>query len=73
MNYTQCVEPQENQALVSLLTIYMKKRIEYADGEEYSVSLHGSLLLQNMLKFNKPIKVSIHFAEYWTNFKRVKH
>lgn len=57
MNYLQCNEPKEHQILLSPLTIFMKKREQYDESTDKNVHLHGSLLIQNMLKFNKPIKV----------------
>ncbi|XKL60055.1 hypothetical protein PGB90_001071 [Kerria lacca] len=57
MKYLDCNEPKDSQILVSPLTVFMKRKSEYEFCETNSVQLHGSLLIQNMLKFNKPIKV----------------
>lgn len=65
MNHLNCSEPKEAQILVSTLTIFMKKREQYDENKENAVHLHGSLLLQNMLKFNKPIKVGrVNYDHY---------
>lgn len=57
MEYLGCNEPKESQILLCPLTAYMKRKTEYNADEENAVTLHGSLLVQHMLKFNKPIKV----------------
>lgn len=57
MQYLGCNESKESQNLLCPLTVFMKRKTEYNADEENTVTLHGSLLMQHMLKFNKPIKV----------------
>lgn len=68
MKYLDCNEPKDSQILVSPLTVFMKRKSEYEFCETNSVQLHGSLLIQNMLKFNKPIKVTFLLLDFITFF-----
>lgn len=55
-----CEEPSERQNRIALLVARMKP-FENTESEdnigEFRVNLHGSLILQSMLHFNKPIKI----------------
>lgn len=56
MNILQCREPEEKTLKFAPLVLYM---IPYEDFQHGTVkiNLHGSLIVQEMLQFNKPIKV----------------
>ncbi|XP_046611939.1 nucleolar protein 9 [Neodiprion virginianus] len=55
-----CEQPADRQNSIALLVARMKPFETLASedkGGEYRVNLHGSLILQAMLHFNKPIKI----------------
>lgn len=58
MDCLQCNEPKEAQISIFELTVFLKKRKHYEPEKDVNVHLHGSLLIQNLLQFNKPIKVT---------------
>ncbi|XP_065214467.1 nucleolar protein 9 [Planococcus citri] len=57
MDCLHCNEPKEAQSCVFKLTVFLKKRQQFDEEKHVNVHLHGSLLVQNLLKFNKPIKI----------------
>ncbi len=58
MRTLHCYEPSHHQPkLVPLLVRLATRESSEGDDEGVSVHLHGSLILQELLSFNKPIKV----------------
>lgn len=62
MQALQCNEPEERQndfvLCMSRLTPYEKnKEISNENLQKEKLNLHGTLMLQTMLEFNKPIKI----------------
>lgn len=52
-----CVQPQEKSDKFALLTLKLKPYQVAMEDKSNFVHLHGALILQTMLQFNKPIKL----------------
>ena len=59
MKSLHCYEPSQHQSkfVPLLLRLCPREVAEEGDGGDLRVHLHGSLILQEILAFNKPIKV----------------
>ena len=63
MKSLHCYEPPQHQLKFVTLLAYLSTRESYEETKgspetpQLSVSLHGSLIIQEVLNFNKPIKV----------------
>ena len=62
MKLLECYEPENKQNKIATVLLYMITEAQYTEkkakeNELPPVSLHGSLILQDLLKFKKPIKV----------------
>ena len=59
MKALHCYEPSQHQEKSAPLLIFLqtKEAYEEADRETLAISLHGALILQEIFKFNKPIKI----------------
>jgi nucleolar protein 9 len=56
MKTLHCLEPQERQTLLSPLTLSLATYEEQANSNKLVIQLNGSLILQTLLNFNKPIQ-----------------
>jgi nucleolar protein 9 len=56
MKALHCMEPKERQSLLSPLTLSLVTYEEHATSNRLHIHLHGSLILQTLLNFNKPIQ-----------------
>jgi len=61
MKALHCYEPQQHQEkLIQLVArIVTREMFEEKEKNTVPVHLHGSLILQEVLHFNKPIKVRV--------------
>ena len=57
MKALHCLEPSERQSQFAALALCLRTHEEQANSDKIVVQLHGSLILQTLLNFNKPIKV----------------
>ncbi|KAJ9593168.1 hypothetical protein L9F63_015265 [Diploptera punctata] len=57
MKALHCFEPSERQSQFAVLTLCLRTHEQQVDSEKLYVQLHGSLILQILLNFSKPIKV----------------
>lgn len=56
MRALHCLEPKERQGLLSPLTLSLATYEEQANSNKLVIHLNGSLILQTLLNFNKPIQ-----------------
>jgi nucleolar protein 9 len=56
MKALHCLEPKERQVLLCPLTLGLVTYEEQADSNKLVIRLNGSLILQALLNFNKPIQ-----------------
>lgn len=56
MRALHCLEPKERQGLLAPLTLSLATYEEKATFNKVVIQLHGSLILQTLLYFNKPIQ-----------------
>lgn len=56
MKALHCIEPKERQSLLSPLTLSLVTYEEQITSNKLFIHLHGSLILQTLLSFNKPIQ-----------------
>lgn len=57
MKALHCIEPKERQTFLSPLALNLVTYEEQANSKELYIHLNGSLILQTLLNFNKPIQV----------------
>jgi nucleolar protein 9 len=57
MKALHCIEPKERQTFLSPLTLSLVTYEEQANSNKLHIHLNGSLILQTLLNFNKPIQV----------------
>lgn len=59
MQALHCLEPQErqNNIAIAIAKLVPYERLVAIQNEHYFINLHGSLILQEILQFNKPIKI----------------
>ncbi len=59
MRSLHCYEPSQRQTQLCPLLARMTTReaLEEKGADEFSIHIHGSLILQELMAFNKPIKV----------------
>lgn len=56
MKALHCIEPKERQSLLCPLTLSLVTYEEQIPSNKLFIHLHGSLILQTLLSFNKPIQ-----------------
>jgi len=56
MRALHCLEPKERQGLLAPLTLSLATYEEQANSNKLVIQLYGSLILQTLLSFNKPIQ-----------------
>lgn len=56
MRALHCLEPKERQGLLAPLTLSLATYEKQANSNKLVIHVHGSLILQTLLKFNKPIQ-----------------
>jgi len=56
MRALHCLEPKERQGRLAPLTLSFATYEEQANSDKLTIHLHGSLILQALLNFNKPIQ-----------------
>lgn len=56
MRALHCLEPKERQGLLAPLALSLATYEEQAKSNRLVIQLHGSLILQTLLNFNKPIQ-----------------
>ena len=56
MRALHCLEPKERQGLLAPLTLSLATYEEQANSDKLLIQLNGSLILQTLLNFNKPIQ-----------------
>ena len=63
MNTFECQDSEQKQQMICPLLMYMVPESLYCqlknEGKLPRISLHGSLIIQELLHFQKPIKVRI--------------
>jgi nucleolar protein 9 len=57
MKALHCIEPKDRQTLLAPLTLSLATFKEQANSNKLRIHLNGSLILQTLLSFNKPIQV----------------
>jgi nucleolar protein 9 len=71
MKALHCTEPKERQSLLSPLTLSLVAYEEHAVSNKLRVHLHGSLILQTLLNFNKPIQAVNSILEMNTDILKM--
>lgn len=56
MRALHCLEPKERQGLLSPLTLSLATYEKQANSNKLVIQVHGSIILQTLLNFNKPIQ-----------------
>jgi len=56
MRALHCLEPKERQGLLAPLTLSLATYEKQANSNKLVIQVHGSSVLQTLLKFNKPIQ-----------------